>query len=333
MKTRIRTRAVIVGVCLLFGSLSSLADELRPAYIEFTEKTSDIWTLLWKASERSILGRSGSVLLPDNCKLSGAYQLLRTSGNLIQTAEIRCKGSIEQKTTGLLGLENSTTDALVRIKPLDAEPIVLRLTPNKNRAEIPIVQQGIGGSVALAYLELGIEHILEGYDHLLFVIGLVLLLTGWKNIALTVTAFTVAHSITLVGTTLGLLSLPQKPVEAIIALSIVFLAVEIAKSNDGHLRFSQRVPWLIAFIFGLLHGFGFADALAEIGLPRSDVAIALLSFNLGVEIGQLIIVSIALFILFLLSHRSSVVVFRTKSVSAYIIGSTSMFWLIDRVFN
>ena len=141
---------------------------------------------------------------------------------------------------------------------------------------------------------IGIEHIVFGYDHLLFVVSLVLLLTGFRTIAIAVTAFTVAHSITLIGTTLGFLGLPQRPVEAIIALSIVFLAVEIVKKKDGEPRLSERVPWVVAFLFGLLHGFGFAGALKEIGLPESDVPTALLTFNLGVEAGQLLIVAATL---------------------------------------
>jgi hydrogenase/urease accessory protein HupE len=144
------------------------------------------------------------------------------------------------------------------------------------------------------YLHLGVEHILFGFDHLLFVFALVILVRGWRRVALTVTAFTVAHSITLVAATLGLINVPGPPVEAAIALSIMLVAVEIVNARRGIPSLTARWPWLVAFCFGLLHGFGFAGALAEVGLPHHAIPIALLFFNLGVEIGQLVFVAAVL---------------------------------------
>ena len=200
----------------------SIADELRPAYIELTERSTGTWSLLWKASANSNLGRNGSVMLPQNCLLVGRFQSKLSNTNLIQTASLSCIGPIAGETIGLLGLEKSSTDALVRIKSLNDETITLRITATESRAVIPVLEQGANGNVAVTYFGLGVEHILFGYDHFLFVLCLVLLLTGWKRIAWTITAFTIAHSISLIGTTMGLFWLPQKPVEASSALAIVF---------------------------------------------------------------------------------------------------------------
>lgn len=326
---------------LALGLTPSFADELRPAYIEITERSTDSWSdtgsgnwsLLWKASAKSNLGRNGRVLLPQNCQLEGGFQTKRSNTNLIRTASLTCSGPIAGQTIGLLGLEKSSTDALVRIKSLSDETITLRLTAKGSRAVIPVLEQGASGNVAATYFGLGVEHILFGYDHFLFVLCLVLLLTGWKRIAWTITAFTIAHSISLIGTTMGLFWLPQKPVEAIIALSIVFLAIEIIKAKPDQLRLSERNPWIVAFLFGLLHGFGFAGALAEIGLPSVDVPLALLSFNLGVEIGQLLIVATALFSLAIIHKAWPQRIRAVKFFSAYLIGSLAMYWLIDRLFG
>ena len=170
-----------------------------------------------------------------------------------------------------------------------------------------------------------------GFDHLFFVLALVLLLKGGWLVAKTVTAFTLAHSLTLAGSTLGLLSLPSQPVEAVIALSIIFLAVEVVKSRPEDIRLSERFPWVVAFLFGLLHGFGFAGALAEIGLPQGDVPLALLTFNLGVEIGQLVIVAVALAILHGLRQFRSRCVHPAKTALSYGIGMIATYWFIERM--
>jgi hydrogenase/urease accessory protein HupE len=184
--------------------------------------------------------------------------------------------------------------------------------------------------VARTYLEIGVQHILFGYDHLLFVVALVLLLRGAWTVAKAVTAFTIAHSITLIGTTLGVLGLPQRPVEAVIALSIMFLAVEIAKQTPGAPRLSERIPWVVAFGFGLLHGFGFAGALQEIGLPETDVPTALATFNIGVELGQLLIVFATLGILAALRRAKDPWPAHAKRAATYAIGITASFWFLER---
>lgn len=325
-------RLSLLFICLLFAAWPAhpaQADELRPAYIELTQKSKKSWSLLWKASANSRLGQTGAVILPQNCQIVGAPQRRFADTSILTTLALNCSGSLTGNHIGLEALELSSTDALVRIAALDKPVQTLRLTPDEPMVEIAGENQI--SNVAATYTILGIEHILAGFDHLLFVLALVLLLKGGWRVAQTVTAFTLAHSITLIGTSLGYLSLPQQPVEAIIALSIVFLAVEIVKMKPGEFRLSERFPWIVAFLFGLLHGFGFAGALAEIGLPQGDIPTALLTFNLGVEIGQLVIVGLALVILALIRRYQHQILQPVKTATAYAIGIIATYWFIERM--
>jgi hydrogenase/urease accessory protein HupE len=206
-----------------------------------------------------------------------------------------------------------------------------RLTPGA--PFITVAREPERWQVARTYLGLGIEHILQGYDHLLFVLALVLLIRRWKRVAWTVTAFTVAHSLTLAATSLGLILVARRPVEICIALSIVFIAVEIVKEPTGPPRLAARLPWLVAFAFGLLHGFGFAAALAEIGLPQGELPTALLAFNLGVEIGQLAIVAAALAVLAIVDRVAANRARQFRTMTAYVIGTIAAFWMIQRALG
>jgi hydrogenase/urease accessory protein HupE len=212
-----------------------------------------------------------------------------------------------------------------------------RLAPT--RTSFVVQATPSAGDVAVTYLRLGVEHILFGFDHLLFVLALTILVRGWRRVALTVTAFTVAHSLTLAAATLGFVSVPGPPIEAAIALSIVLVAVEVVNARRGTPSLAARWPWLIAFCFGLLHGFGFAGALAEVGLPHHAIPIALLFFNVGVEFGQLAFVAAVLTVggIFrrsiafrfepALAQRT---VNRLDVMAAYAIGAVAAFWLIER---
>jgi len=221
------------------------------------------------------------------------------------------------------------TDALVRVVFLDGTSWVRRLTPQEPAAIIPARQSG--WSVAGLYLKLGVEHILFGIDHLLFVLALLIITRGTWLLVKTVTAFTVAHSLTLALATLGYVHVPSAPVEATIALSIVFVAVEIVHLRQGRERLTARAPWIVAFGFGLLHGLGFAGALSEAGLPEGHVPLALLFFNVGVEIGQLLFIATTL-CLFSLVRRIRIAGSRWAELAApYAIGSIAMFWVIERV--
>lgn len=333
--SHLRINAVVLGIAaLLLSSVSLLADELKPAYLELTETTAGSWQIYYKTSARSRLARQGALTLPEPCALLAPWSLNIESGNQVQTGLMRCEKSLSGHSIGIQGLSFTNTDALVRIQGLTTPLVTLRLTPSESHTLIPIADEPrVISNVAWTYTVIGIEHIVWGYDHFLFVLAMVLLLSGWQRIVWTVTAFTVAHSLTLVGTTLGWFSLASRPVEAIIALSIVFLAVEILKKRPKQLRFSERAPWLVAFSFGLLHGFGFAGALAEIGLPANDVPLALFSFNIGVEIGQLMIVVAALIVLQGLRRWQPVVAERVVIVSTYGIGIIASFWFIERLFT
>tara|TARA_R110000824_G_scaffold142570_5_gene309710 strand:- start:315 stop:1304 length:990 start_codon:yes stop_codon:yes gene_type:complete len=323
--------SAILWLCgaLALWPTNARADELRPAYIEMTEQAPGQWSLLWKASANSRLGQTGEIIIPDNCRIEGEQQREYAGSNILTRLALRCDGSVQGNSIGLKGLELSTTDALVRIAPIDSAMQTLRLTPDQPTATL--AKPSVISNVAATYTILGVEHIMLGFDHLFFVLALVLLLKGGWLVAKTVTAFTIAHSLTLVGSTLGLLSLPPQPVEAVIALSIIFLAIEVVKAKPDEIRLSERFPWIVAFLFGLLHGFGFAGALAEIGLPEGDVPLALLTFNLGVEIGQLVIVAVALTALHAIGKFQGLWLQPTKTAMAYGIGIISTYWFIERV--
>ena len=181
------------------------------------------------------------------------------------------------------------------------------------------------------YAGLGIEHILLGIDHLLFVFALPILVQGWRRLVATVTAFTIAHSITLATATFGLLRIPQAPVEVVIALSIVFVTVEIIRMHEGRDSLAQRQPWIVAFCFGLLHGLGFAGALRDIGLPEQSIPLALLFFNLGVEAGQLLFIGAVLGTLHAFRHWLQKSAPWAWRVPVYAIGTASSYWMIERV--
>ncbi len=305
------------------------ADELRPGYLEFTQTTVSDWRLVWKAPMRTGITPETQPILPKGCLQAGTSHRNSAPLAVITTMQVRCAKPVTGARIGLSNFGASQTEVLVRVAPLDQPVQALRLTAKEPIATI--AEQPSRWHVAQAYFAIGVEHILFGFDHLLFVVLLVLLLSGFWTIAKAVTAFTVAHSITLVGTTLGLFGLPQKPVEAIIALSIIFLAVECVKKREGERRLSERAPWIVALLFGLLHGFGFAGALKEVGLPQGEVPMALFTFNLGVEAGQLMIVGATLGLLSLIRHFQPQRLEQLTRAICYGAGSVASFWFIERL--
>lgn len=318
------------NVVLLFCfSVSAQADELRPGYLEFTQVTTSDWRLVWKAPLRSGLTPDTLPILPAGCEVEGSPTKEAGLLAVVTMSTVRCTGAVAGQAIGLSNVGASQTDVLVRIAPLNRPMQALRLTADNPTAIIKAKPER--WLVAQTYFIIGVDHILFGYDHLLFVVLLVLLLSGFWTIAKAVTAFTLGHSITLVGSTLGIMGLPQRPVEAVIALSIVFLAAECAKKHDGDPRLSQRIPWVVALLFGLLHGFGFAGALREVGLPETDVPIALLTFNLGVEAGQLGIVTVTLTLVVLIRRISPKWLAPAVKAASYGAGSVASFWLIGRI--
>jgi hydrogenase/urease accessory protein HupE len=284
--------------------------------------------VLWKTP---MLGEMRLALQPD---FSGPVEAVtpvairRTADAAVQTWRLRVE-SLHGQSLRIAGLETTLTDALVRIAFADGSTWVHRLTPRQPGVVIPTRPNAWG--VAGTYLTLGIEHILTGIDHLLFVLALLLLTKGAWRLVKTVTAFTVAHSITLGLATLGLIHVPSRPVEAVIALSIVFVAAEIVQARRGRAGLAAQMPWIVAFIFGLLHGFGFAGALSEIGLPEGHIPVALLFFNLGVEAGQLLFVAAVLALVAGIRRTEMAWPRWAGLVPPYAIGSLAMFWVIQRV--
>ncbi|PLK27842.1 hypothetical protein C0V78_06840 [Novosphingobium sp. TH158] len=319
-------------LCVALAALVALparADELRPGYLEFTEQAPGSWRLVWKAPMRGGIRPDTRPGLPANCTMGEIGETRIEPPFATYAWPVQCQGGIAGGRIGLSGLDAAQTDVLVRVAALGKPVEALRLTAAEPVATIP--GEASTWQVGPTYLVIGIEHILSGYDHLLFVIALVLLLRRGWTLFKAATAFTLAHSITLGAATLGFIGLPQAPVEAGIALSIVFLAEEIAKRRDGELRLSERLPWLVAFAFGLLHGFGFAGALGEIGLPRGDVPMALLAFNLGVEAGQLVIIAGTMAALALVVRLAPRAQRPAVMAATYAIGAVSSMWLIDRI--
>jgi hydrogenase/urease accessory protein HupE len=321
---------VIRWLALLLLCLGSAApaDELRPGYIEFTQESAGDWSLIWRAPMKGGITPRTHPILPKGCSIMGTPTRSLGDAVVVTTERVTCSRPVAGQSIGLTNMSASQTDVLVRVAPLGRPVQALRLTATNPLATIRAKPDR--WQVARTYFTTGIEHILFGYDHLFFVVSLVLLLSGAWTIAKAVTAFTVAHSITLIGTTLGMIGLPQRPVESAIALSIMFLAVEIVKKEPGRPRLSERIPWVVAFLFGLLHGFGFAGALKEIGLPESDVPTALLTFNLGVEAGQLIIVAASIAVLALLRRFMAPVMRPVILTATYAIGIIASSWFIAR---
>ena len=240
-----------------------------------------------------------------------------------------CAGGITGRTIAIDGLNATMTDVLVRLERTDGTTQVTRLSPSEPSFVVQATPSAL--QVAGTYLSLGIEHILLGIDHLLFVLALLILVDGRRRLLWTITAFTIAHSLTLGAATLGFVNIPQTPVEAIIALSIVFVASEIVHARQGRPGLTQRWPWIVAFTFGLLHGFGFAGALTEIGLPAQAVPLALLFFNVGVEAGQLLFIA-AVGVVIVVARRVALPQPAWAwRVPAYGIGAVAAFWSIERV--
>ncbi len=260
------------------------AHEVRPAYLEIIATGGDTYAVTFK---QPILGDRRLPItptLPDGCEATGDVTAITEPGSHTERWTVRCPDGLVGTSIGIDGLSRTMIDALVRVELADGDVRTLLLKPGQPEVELAAEPQ----AQVLDYLMLGIEHLLFGFDHVLFVLGLMYFVSGFGALVRTVTSFTVAHSITLALSTLGLVTVSSRPVEATIALSILFLAAE-ALRNEHRSVVWQR-PWVIAFGFGLLHGFGFAGALADLGLPRDAVAWALLLFNVGVEIGQLILI-------------------------------------------
>lgn len=333
-----RRFAILFGFFVALCGHLALADELRPGYLELRQTAPDTYNMLFKIPALGDeLRLAIYVRLPEDTRDVTPPRSAFNGGAYTERRTIRRDGGMAGQTVSIEGLSVTATDVLVRIESLGGATQTERLSPTNT---VFVVQTAPGAwEVAATYLRLGIEHILFGFDHLLFVLALVILVRDWRRVALTVTAFTVAHSFTLAAATLGFVNVPGPPIEASIALSIVLVAAEIVNARRGKPSLTLRRPWLVAFCFGLLHGFGFAGALAEVGLPHQAIPVALLFFNLGVETGQLMFVA-AVLTMGWLFHRLSSLRFepalvqrtadRLDMTAAYAIGAVAAYWLFER---
>ena len=327
-------RSVARFLCLVFvlSSAAAQAHEMRPGYVQIRETTDDIYDVLWKVPARGANQRLGLHLRFGDGVEQTADPVSAFVGNAhVQRLRIRRDGGLTGTPIMIEGLAGTFTDVLLRLERLDGTEITRRLTPDDPTY---VVESNPGlGQVAWTYFVLGVEHILLGIDHLLFVLALLLIVADWKKLVGTITAFTVAHSITLALATLGFVHVPGPPVEAIIALSIVFVASEIIRSGQDNPGLTARWPWIVAFTFGLLHGFGFAGALSEVGLPQQSIPMALLTFNVGVEAGQLMFVAAAI-LLYAIGRRARLKLPQwVYRVPAYAIGGIAAFWFVQRTIG
>jgi hydrogenase/urease accessory protein HupE len=322
------TRAALLLALVI--ATPAAAHRLSPAFFGLNEAAADVFDVQWKVS---ISGGLAAVLepqVPDGCSIVEPVRTYVIEDIRLQHASLACPGGLGGKQFRVNGLPETQTDVLLRVDYLDGSVSNQRLTPEAPAVTIP--ERPSAFEVVETYLVLGVEHILLGIDHLLFVLALLLLVRGAGRLIATVTAFTVAHSITLGAATLGLVHVPSAPVEAIIALSILFLAAELARRRGIGVPedLTTRFPWLVAFAFGLLHGFGFAGALSEVGVPEQAVPLALLFFNVGVELGQLVFIA-AVFGLGWLVRASAIhVPLFWRTAVAYGIGSIAAFWAVER---
>ncbi|HEY8569199.1 HupE/UreJ family protein [Microbulbifer sp.] len=335
---RALTLLMVVAGSVFVGNAS--AHELRPAYLQLTEEHEGEFKLVWRVPAR------GQMKLSLDVRFDGQVsQLDNAVGRLVngmytESWRIGSPTGLSGTTVVVDGLEQTMTDVLMRVEWLDGRELVGRLVPENPR--YTFVADTSADGWLKTYFVLGVEHILLGIDHLLFVLVLLLLVSGWRSLAVTISAFTLAHSVTLALSVLGWISVPQAPVEAVIALSIVFVASEILLKRRGKLTLAIRRPWLVALGFGLLHGLGFAGALADIGVPQSAIAGSLLAFNLGVEAGQLLFIAVVAALVLLVrkvlqsgkqaEDRVAIIGATTTMVVVYAIGGTASWWLIDRTF-
>lgn len=332
-----RAAAVLALVLALLLPAALHAHALQPGYLELRPAGGDAWAVTWRVPDVNGAAMPIVAVLPAGCTPDRSGPPQPEAGAWVSRFSAACPDGLAGGRIAIDGLGGTRTDVLVRYGlengatpgPVDQTH---RLTPATPELLLPERQGALG--VAGSYFSLGVEHILFGLDHLLFVAGLMLLIGDrWRLIG-AVTAFTVAHSITLALAAMGWLFVPMPPVEAVIALSIAFLAAEsLRNARGGPPGLSARAPWIVAFGFGLLHGLGFGTALLEIGLPQTAVPLALVSFNLGVEAGQILFIAAMLLATAGLraSRAGRALPAPVRLAPAYVIGTLGMFWAMERV--
>jgi len=330
-------RPILALMAFLVGALglgaSSYGHALQPGYLELRLIDKDLYAVVWKIPATGGRPMAIAARLPESCDPRTPVESIWDGGAYVARWTTKCTGGLEGGVIHIDGLDQTSTDVLVRFDFADGVNEARRLTAGDPSFTVPSQPSSL--EVVRTYLLLGFKHILSGVDHLVFVLALLLLVNGIRRLIITVTAFTIAHSLTLAGATLGYVQMPGPPIEAVIALSIMFVATEIIHSRQGNPGLTERYPWVVAFTFGLLHGFGFAGALAQIGLPQSSIPIALLFFNVGVEIGQLFFIASVFAVIAL--GRWIARGFNMQrpawawAATPYAIGSVAAYWVIQRI--
>jgi hydrogenase/urease accessory protein HupE len=314
---------------LLAPTVGATAHEVRPAYLQIDQIGQNRFSVLWRTP--ILAGMRLPVLLQfsDGIRQATEPSERELSDSVVERSMIEAAGGLPGERISFVGLQATITDVMVRVKLEDGSVTTTLVRPSQPWVDVQARQSPL--EVVKVFVVSGIEHILFGFDHLLFVAALMLIVRRWGMLVKTVTAFTVAHSITLTFATLGWVALPSGPVEIMIAFSIVLVGAEIIRMERGGTSLAIEWPWIVAFFFGLLHGFGFAGALADFGLPEDDIPLALFSFNVGVELGQLMFVAA---ILIAVAALRRIVEMPRKAViaSAYTIGITAAFWTVERLY-
>lgn len=322
-------RTAIAVLLVLSGAAPGEAHTTLPAYLELNELRQGAFDVIWRVPAAEGPPAAIYPVLPANCQPVKDTSETATLTFVLTRAVIDCgaRGLVDQDIV-IEGLRVTIMDVLVRLTFADGT----RLTRILRASEPSLTVRKDGGNEGdvWGYVRLGISHILTGIDHLLFVLGLLLIVVGFRRLLKAITAFTVAHSITLGLAAFGVVRIAPRPVEAVIALSIVFLAVELARHHRGEDGLTFRKPWLVAFAFGLLHGFGFAGTLTQVGIPPGEIPRALLSFNVGVELGQLGFIGAVLALVWSLRPLEISAPTWVRSVPLYTIGSYASFWFIER---
>ena len=320
-------RLALALLLALLGAAAAQAHEVRPAYLQIDQTGADRYSVIWRTPLLSGAPLPVVLTLPPGTRTVSGPGTQSMPGSTIERRIVEIRGGLAGQRIDFVGLQATITDVLARIT-LDGHTTTTMVRPSEPFLAVQAEQGAV--AVALTYLREGVAHILFGFDHLLFVAALMLIVRDWRMLLKTVTAFTVAHSITLALATFGLVRLPSGPVEAMIALSIMLVAVEAVRLRRGETSLATQWPWLVAFAFGLLHGFGFAGALADLGLPPGDIPLALLFFNLGVELGQLLFIA-ALLGVVAAARRLVAIPFQAPVAAAYAIGIVAAFWCFERL--
>lgn len=324
----VRWWAIAVVTSWLSWSGAASAHDVRPAFLELTQTGPAHYDMVWKLPLRGDAAPAMTPVFPDDCHELSSSDALSAQGARVQRSAIECARTLSGRLLRVQGLGQTRLDTLVQVNLADGSTQSFLLRGSHDSFTVAVIPSAL--DVAGSYVALGVEHIMLGFDHLLFVLGLLWIVRGWRRLIGTITSFTLAHSLTLALATLDVVRVPGPPVEAMIALSIVCLAAEILRELSGSPGWTARQPWAIAFAVGLLHGLGFAGALADVGLPESQLPLALVSFNVGVELGQVACVLLVSFVLRLTRHwRANTPPWLARG-TVYALGTVAAFWAAER---